>query len=117
MDKKLSLKENKKNNKTNIILEDDIKKTIPVEIQNKIKELETYIRKEITNQMIENEIQQEKTWYEDNDKVDFESLENLKKLLKECHSGFHDVVKMNTYIVNFNPEIDLLIFRKIRKEF
>jgi len=24
---------------------------------------------------------------------------------------------MNTYIVNFNPEIDLPIFRKIRNEF
>ena len=24
---------------------------------------------------------------------------------------------MNTYIVNFNPEIDLSIFRKIRNEF
>lgn len=24
---------------------------------------------------------------------------------------------MNTYIVNFNPEVDLPVFRKIRKEF
>ena len=45
------------------------------------------------------------------------TFNNLKKLLKECNSNFEDVVKMNTYIVNFNPEIDLPIFRKIRKKF
>lgn len=30
---------------------------------------------------------------------------------------FKDVVKMNTYIVNFNSELDLPIFRKIRNKF
>ena len=45
------------------------------------------------------------------------TFKNLETLLKECHSSFQDVVKMNTYIVNFNPEIDLPIFRKVRKEF
>ena len=37
--------------------------------------------------------------------------------MKECGATFQDVVKMSTYIVNFNPEIDLPIFRKVRKEF
>jgi enamine deaminase RidA (YjgF/YER057c/UK114 family) len=45
------------------------------------------------------------------------TFKNLETLLKECNSNFEDVVKMNTYIVNFNPEVDLPIFRKIRKEF
>ena len=45
------------------------------------------------------------------------TFQNLEKLLKECDSGFQDVVKMNTYIVNFNPEVDLTIFRKVRKAF
>ena len=45
------------------------------------------------------------------------TFKNLKRLLKECDASFQDIVKMNTYIVNFNPEIDLPIFRKIRKEF
>lgn len=45
------------------------------------------------------------------------TFKNLKLLLKECNSSFKDVVKMNTYIVNFNPETDLPIFRKIRKDF
>lgn len=44
-------------------------------------------------------------------------FKNLETLLKECNSGFQDVVKMNTYIVNFNPEVDLPIFRKVRKAF
>lgn len=38
-------------------------------------------------------------------------------LLKECGATFNDVVKMNIYIVKFNPEIDLPVFRKVRKEF
>lgn len=46
-----------------------------------------------------------------------DTFKNLEKLLHECGATFQDVVKMNTYIVNFNPEIDLPIFRKIRKEF
>jgi enamine deaminase RidA (YjgF/YER057c/UK114 family) len=45
------------------------------------------------------------------------TFKNLETLLKECNSSFEDVVKMNTYIVNFNPETDLPIFRKVRKAF
>ena len=45
------------------------------------------------------------------------TFKNLETLLKECNYSFEDVVKMNTYIVNFNPEVDLPIFRKVRKEF
>lgn len=45
------------------------------------------------------------------------AFKNLETLLKECNSSFENVVKMNTYIVNFNPETDLPIFRKIRKAF
>ncbi|MCZ8197419.1 MAG: RidA family protein [Flavobacterium sp.] len=45
------------------------------------------------------------------------TFKNLETLLNECNSSFEDVVKMNTYIVNFNPEIDLPIFRKVRKAF
>ena len=45
------------------------------------------------------------------------TFKNLETLLKECNSSFQDVVKMNTYIVNFNPEVDLPIFRKVRKDF
>ena len=45
------------------------------------------------------------------------TFKNLETLLKQCNSSFEDVVKMNTYIVNFNPEVDLPIFRKARKAF
>ena len=45
------------------------------------------------------------------------TFRNLEKQLANCNATFKDVVKMNTYIVNFNPEIDLPIFRKVRKEF
>ena len=45
------------------------------------------------------------------------TFQNLEKQLQNCNTTFKDVVKMNTYIVNFNPEIDLPIFRKVRKEF
>jgi len=45
------------------------------------------------------------------------TFENLEQQLRNCNATFKDVVKMNTYIVNFNPEIDLPIFRKIRNEF
>lgn len=45
------------------------------------------------------------------------TFKNLETLLKECNSSFQDVVKMNTYIVNFNPEIDLPVYRKVRKKF
>uniref|UniRef100_UPI004049F220 RidA family protein n=1 Tax=Flavobacterium sp. TaxID=239 RepID=UPI004049F220 len=45
------------------------------------------------------------------------TFKNLERELQECGATFKDVVKMNTYIVNFNPELDLPIFRKVRKEF
>ena len=45
------------------------------------------------------------------------TFQNLEKQLTNCNATFKDVVKMNTYIVNFNPETDLPIFRKVRKEF
>lgn len=41
----------------------------------------------------------------------------LELLLKERGASFENVVKMNTYIVNFNPEIDLPIYRNVRKKF
>lgn len=47
----------------------------------------------------------------------YEVFKKIQNLLKQSDSSFHDVVKMNTYIVNFNPEIDLPVFRKVRKEF
>ncbi|TWH99080.1 enamine deaminase RidA (YjgF/YER057c/UK114 family) [Flavobacterium tiangeerense] len=45
------------------------------------------------------------------------TFQNLEQQLHKCNATFKDVVKMNTYIVNFNPETDLPIFRKIRNEF
>ena len=45
------------------------------------------------------------------------TFQNLEKQLANCNATFKDVVKMNTYIVNFNPEMDLPIFRKVRKHF
>ena len=45
------------------------------------------------------------------------TFQNLERQLQYCNATFKDVVKMNTYIVNFNPEIDLPIFRKVRKSF
>lgn len=56
------------------------------------------------------------------DGVDLEAqtittFQNLEMQLTNCNATFKDVVKMNTYIVNFNPEVDLPIFRKVRKEF
>jgi enamine deaminase RidA (YjgF/YER057c/UK114 family) len=45
------------------------------------------------------------------------TFQNLEKQLQNCNATFKNVVKMNTYIVNFNPEVDLPIFRKVRKEF
>ena len=44
-------------------------------------------------------------------------FKNIEKQLSNCNATFKDVVKMNTYIVNFNPEIDLPIFRKIRSQY
>ena len=45
------------------------------------------------------------------------TFQNLEIQLTNCNATFKDVVKMNTYIVNFNPEVDLPIFRKVRKQF
>ncbi|WP_322549829.1 RidA family protein [Flavobacterium psychraquaticum] len=45
------------------------------------------------------------------------TFKNLEKQLHQANATFKDVVKMNTYIVNFQPETDLPIFRKVRKEF
>ncbi len=45
------------------------------------------------------------------------TFQNLEKQLQNCNATFKYVVKMNTYIVNFNPEMDLPIFRKVRKAF
>lgn len=45
------------------------------------------------------------------------TFQNLEKQLQNCNATFKDVVKMNTYIVNFNSEIDLPVFRKVRKDF
>lgn len=45
------------------------------------------------------------------------TFKNLEKQLHQANATFRDVVKMNTYIVNFQPETDLPIFRKVRKEF
>ena len=44
-------------------------------------------------------------------------FKNIEKQLSNCNATFKDVVKMNTYIANFNPEMDLPIFRKIRTKF
>ena len=45
------------------------------------------------------------------------TFKNLEKQLHQANATFKDVVKMNTYIVNFQPETDIPIFRKVRKEF
>jgi enamine deaminase RidA (YjgF/YER057c/UK114 family) len=45
------------------------------------------------------------------------TFKNLEKQLLQCNATFKNVVKMTTYIVNFNPEVDLPIYRKIRKDF
>ena len=45
------------------------------------------------------------------------TFQNLEIQLTNCNTTFKAVVKMNTYIVNFNPEVDLPIFRKVRKQF
>lgn len=45
------------------------------------------------------------------------TFQNLERQLQNCNATFKDVVKMNTYIINFNPEVDLPIFRKVRKAF
>ncbi|MGL5112907.1 MAG: RidA family protein [Flavobacterium sp.] len=45
------------------------------------------------------------------------TFKNLERQLQLGNATFKDVVKMTTYIVNFNPETDLPIYRKIRKDF
>jgi enamine deaminase RidA (YjgF/YER057c/UK114 family) len=45
------------------------------------------------------------------------AFKNIETQLLNCNATFRDVVKMNTYIVHFNPETDLPIFRKIRNKF
>ncbi|OOV26914.1 hypothetical protein BXU11_11160 [Flavobacterium sp. LM5] len=45
------------------------------------------------------------------------TFKNIEKQLQLGNASFKDVVKMTTYIVNFNPETDLPIYRKIRKDF
>jgi enamine deaminase RidA (YjgF/YER057c/UK114 family) len=45
------------------------------------------------------------------------AFQNLKRQLANCNANFKDVVKITTYIVNFNPAVDLPIYRKIRKDF
>jgi len=52
--------------------------------------------------------------------ADFESqmrnaLKNLQIKLKTSGALLKDIVKMNTYIVNYSPE-NLAVFRKVRKE-
>ncbi len=43
------------------------------------------------------------------------AINNLKKVLAESGASFDDVVKMNTYIVDYGPE-QLEVFRRVRKE-
>jgi enamine deaminase RidA (YjgF/YER057c/UK114 family) len=45
------------------------------------------------------------------------AFKNIEKQLHNCNATFKDVVKMTTYIVNFDPEMDLPVFRKIRNNF
>ena len=77
------------------------------------------------SQAVINETNNSKTIYisgQIGDGSDLESqtivtFQNLEKQLHHCNASFKDVVKMKTYIVNFNPEVDLPIYRKIRKDF
>lgn len=43
------------------------------------------------------------------------SFQGVLKQLADAKASFSDVVKMNTYIVNYRQE-DLVLFRRIRKE-
>ena len=43
------------------------------------------------------------------------ALLNLEAQLKEAGASFKDIVKMNSYIVDYRPE-DLAVFRGVRKE-
>jgi enamine deaminase RidA (YjgF/YER057c/UK114 family) len=45
------------------------------------------------------------------------TFNNLKRELQECGATFNDVVKINTYIVNFKSAFDLPVFRKVRQKF
>jgi enamine deaminase RidA (YjgF/YER057c/UK114 family) len=42
--------------------------------------------------------------------------ENLKTALTAAGATFQDVVKMNTYVVNYRPE-DVAVIREVRKEY
>lgn len=42
--------------------------------------------------------------------------ENLKKILAQAGATFQDVVKMNTYVVNYKPS-DVVIIREVRKNY
>ena len=42
--------------------------------------------------------------------------ENLKKCLESAGVGFSDVVKMNTYVVNYKPE-DVAVIREVRSRY
>lgn len=44
-----------------------------------------------------------------------DALANLRDQLEAAGASFEDIVKMNTYIVNYQPQ-DLAVFRGIRKE-
>lgn len=43
-------------------------------------------------------------------------FENIQRLLAQAGADFEDVVKVNTYIVNCQPE-DVAVFRQIRKSY
>lgn len=45
------------------------------------------------------------------------TFKNLENQLFKANADFNDVVKITTYIVNFNPDIDLPVFRKVRQTF
>lgn len=44
------------------------------------------------------------------------ALANLEKELATAKATMKDIVKMNTYIVNYDPSTDLETFRNVRKE-
>jgi enamine deaminase RidA (YjgF/YER057c/UK114 family) len=44
-----------------------------------------------------------------------DALQNLKDQLKAADATYSDIIKMNSYIVNYKPE-DLTTFRNVRKE-
>ena len=44
-----------------------------------------------------------------------DAISNLQKTLKKSGASFEDVVKVNTYIVDYSPDM-LPVFRAVRKE-